>query len=707
MSSRPRSLADVLRGLDAEGLAELVRLRPDLAVPRPLGLDELVERATGRASTQLAVEALDAWQRRVVLALAASPDAISTRHLAAVMPADRTAVEHALKGLQRRALVWGSDRSWHLTQAARALFGPHPAGLATESVMPLTAEQVTAALAEVGEPGREVLERLLWDNPTGRVQRADRRASATSEKPLDRLLFHKLLRPLDSETIVLPREVALQLRGGRLFADEVSPVVPPWPAGGDAGIADRAGLGSAFELVSTVEVLVDLMGRMQPRPLATGALAKRDLATLAREGGGVRRTLLLLMVAERAGLVATGGATAWLPTHQYDQWLAGDGWSRWRLLHDAWLALDALPDESGPALAPGNQIAWAGALRRLAEAQLHAAAPGAPVDPSVLAARIAWLKPSWQRLQLDELCQELADEFTVFGLVALGRRTSLVDAQDDPGFPTPVTDFMVQSDLTAITPAPLTSEVAQVMGLLAERESSGGAGVHRFTAQSLRRGLDAGWTADEVRAWIGEHSTTPVPQALDYLVDDVARRHGRVQVQAVASVVTVDDPVTLDAILSHREAGPLGMRKLAPTVLAAAAEPAELVVFLQRMGLAPVAQDATGARYTTPPPRRARAQVAPFHDTAASLDADAVVAELLARDENRRHQVAQGNLMEALAASIGRPGWWELDYVNNDGAPQTAQVRVMALSGGTARLMKKAEGPFTLPVSRMLALRGS
>ena len=87
--SAPRSIADVIRGLAAEQLTELVRLRPDLALPRPADLDELIERATASASTQLALEGLDAWQRRVALALAASPDAISTRHLAALMGADR------------------------------------------------------------------------------------------------------------------------------------------------------------------------------------------------------------------------------------------------------------------------------------------------------------------------------------------------------------------------------------------------------------------------------------------------------------------------------------------------------------------------------------------------------------------------------------------------------------------------------------------
>ncbi|MEL4358603.1 MULTISPECIES: helicase-associated domain-containing protein [unclassified Luteococcus] len=702
--SGARSIADVIRAQSAAELADLVSLRPDLAIPRPQDLSELIERALGPASTQLALEGLDAWQRRVALALAACPDAISTRRLAALMAADRGAVDQAVRALRRRALVWGSERSWHLTRSARTAFGHYPAGLAGESSMPLSDAEIDAALSAVGEPGRQVLERLLWANPTGRVAQADRRGSAHSPRPVDQLLFHKLVRPLDSDTIVLPREVALRLRGGRLFDDEVPAAVPPWPAGGDSRLVDQAGLGSAFELVSTTEVLIDALGRMQPRPLATGGLAKRDLTALSREAGGAQRTLFLLLVAERAGLIANA-ASAWLPTHHFDQWLELDGWQRWQRLRDAWLALDSLADAAAPALAPGNTVAWAGALRRLAASQVQAAAPGAPVEAERLAERIAWLRPAWATLDLEPLCRQFLTEFGWFGLVALGKRSQLADADEDPGFPQPVTDFVIQSDLTAVTPAPLRADVGQVMGLLAQRESSGGAGVYRFTADSVRRGLDAGWTADEIRAWITEHSITPVPQSLSYLVDDVARKHGQVQVSAVASVVTVDDPVTVDAILGHPDARVLGLRKLAPTVLAAAAEPVELVAFLRDMGLAPVAQDATGSRYTTPPPRRARTTLVPLQQPAQRVDAEAVVAELLARDEGRKHALAAGSLLTTLTDSIGKPGWWRLEYVANDGTPQSAEVRVLALSGGTARLMKKAEGPFTLPVSRMVSVR--
>ncbi|MDN5564239.1 MAG: helicase-associated domain-containing protein [Luteococcus sp.] len=700
----PRSMADVVRGMSPDELTRLVDLRPDLALPRPQDLAELVERALGATSTQLALEGLDAWQRRVALALAASPDAISTRHLAALMGAERSAVAQTIHALQRRALLWGNERGWHITHAVRAAFGSYPAGLPGESVMPLPDHQIDEALAAVGEPGRAVLERLLWENPTGRVAQADRRGSATSTRPVDQLLHHRLVRPLDSETVILPREVALRLRGGRLFPDEVSPVVPPWPAGSDSRVADRAGLGSAFELVSTVEVLIEEVGRRQPRPLATGALPKKELTALAREGGGPQRTLLALLVAERAGLVAST-ASAWLPSEGYDEWLALDGWGRWIVLRDAWLALDAFADVQAPALAPGNTVAWAGALRRLAIEQLRAAPEGAPVEAPVLASRLAWLKPAWARLDLELLAGQVVTEASWFGLVALGRRTGLVDAVEDPGFPQPADEFMVQSDLTAVTPAPLRAEVMRTMALVADRESSGGAGVYRFTADSIRRALDAGWGADEVRGWIREHSLTPVPQALDYLVDDVARRHGLVQVAAVASVVTVDDPVTVDAILGRPGATELGLRRLAPTVLAAAAEPADVVIFLRELGLAPVAQDASGARFTTPASRRAKAHVPPAPIGGQRVDAHAVVSELLVRDEGRRHAAESGNLLKALEDSIGKPGWWHLDHVADDGTRRTAEVRVLALTAGQARLMKKAEGPFTLPVSRMISLR--
>src|SRR3712207_8225282 len=58
-------------------------------------------------------------------------------------------------------------------------------------------------------------------------------------------------------------------------------------------------------------------------------------------------------------------------------------------------------------------------------------------------------------------------------------------------------------------------------------ESSGGATVFRVSESSVRRALDSGWSAADLHDFFARASRTPVPQALDYLVDDVARQHGR------------------------------------------------------------------------------------------------------------------------------------------------------------------------------------
>ena len=67
----------------------------------------------------------------------------------------------------------------------------------------------------------------------------------------------------------------------------------------------------------------------------------------------------------------------------------------------------------------------------------------------------------------------------------------------------------------------------------ADVESRGTATVYRFGADSVRRALDAGTTADECT--LEEASPNGVPQPLSYLVRDVARRHGLVRVGRASS----------------------------------------------------------------------------------------------------------------------------------------------------------------------------
>ncbi|MBQ0968188.1 MULTISPECIES: helicase-associated domain-containing protein [Streptomyces] len=163
-----------------------------------------------------------------------------------------------------------------------------------------------------------------------------------------------------------------------------------------------------------------------------------------------------------------------------------------------------------------------------------------------------------------------------------------------PLFPEPLDHVLLQADLTAVAPGPLEQELADVLGLLADVESKGGATVYRFTPGSVRRALDAGRSAADLHAFLARHSRTPVPQPLTYLIDDVARRHGRLRVGAASAYVRCDDDATLDEILADKRAAALGLRRLAPTVLAAQADPAALLEGLRAIGFAPAAESAAG-----------------------------------------------------------------------------------------------------------------
>ncbi|WP_208949401.1 helicase-associated domain-containing protein, partial [Streptomyces rochei] len=163
-----------------------------------------------------------------------------------------------------------------------------------------------------------------------------------------------------------------------------------------------------------------------------------------------------------------------------------------------------------------------------------------------------------------------------------------------PLFPEPLDHVLLQADLTAVAPGPLERELADVLGVLADVESKGGATVYRFTPGSVRRALDAGQSAADLHAFLARHSRTPVPQPLTYLIDDVARRHGRLRVGAASAYVRCDDDATLDEILADKRAAGLGLRRLAPTVLAAQADPAALLEGLRAMGFAPAAESAAG-----------------------------------------------------------------------------------------------------------------
>jgi hypothetical protein len=181
---------------------------------------------------------------------------------------------------------------------------------------------------------------------------------------------------------------------------------------------------------------------------------------------------------------------------------------------------------------------------------------------------------------------------------------ALLNEGDDPevaidamtrALPEPIDHFLVQADLTVVVPGPLQRDLAEQLAAVATVESAGAAMVYRISEQSIRHALDVGKTRDWMHALFANHSKTPVPQGLTYLIDDVARRHGQLRVGMAASFVRCEDPVLLAQAVAAPATEGLQLRALAPTVAVSAAPIAEVLLALQAAGFAPAAEDSTGA----------------------------------------------------------------------------------------------------------------
>ncbi|WP_330317019.1 helicase C-terminal domain-containing protein [Streptomyces platensis] len=693
MTGTPRTLAEELRTRTDRGLVGLLRARPDLLNPVPGDVTQLATRAGTRASVVRAVERLDRFVLQTAEALAVAPDPCPYDTLGALMggdagdPAVAAELPRAVAELRAQALVWGPDDRLRLVRTARELLTPSPAHPSPTGLGPSVAEAMAGMspgrlqeiIAAAGLPATHdpvtavaalttlfadrnrmaalldtapaesvaVLDKLLWGPPYGAV--TDRPAPH-----LQWLLDRGLLIPAGARNVVLPREAALHLRGGRAHhaAEPVPPALSP-ATERDPQLVDNAAASQAFTALATVEELLKEWDLGGPAVLRAGGMSVRDLKRTATALDTTEQLAAFwLELAYAAGLIASDGEAdeRFAATPAAGEWLQLPDHARWAELAAGWLAATRAPGIVGTADAKGRALAVLGPhldrspapeVRRRALALLAELPPGTAVPASAVLARLRWERPlrggAPAAGQLpatgdgapaapgpaDDLRSRLAQwtlaEAELLGVTGRGALAThgrtLIDSPSDstaptpaettaaatraaallaPLLPEPVDHVLLQADLTAVAPGPLHRPLAEALGVLADIESKGGATVYRFTPGSVRRALDAGRSAAELQEFLAAHSRTPVPQPLAYLVDDVARKHGQLRIGAAAAYVRCDDDALLTEILADRRAAALRLRRLAPTVLAAQTSPDQLLDGLRAMGYAPAAESAAG-----------------------------------------------------------------------------------------------------------------
>ena len=635
-----RSLADDLRTRTDAELAALLLIRPDLARPVPAGFAALAARATTRPSVHRAVETLDRAELTVALAavVATEADAHGSGVVteAAVRALADGPVAESLTRLWERGLLWRSPQGLHVVSTLVEVLGPHPAGLgiSAREVQPRYAAcspplgpDLDAVLAEASPAARAVLDTLTWGPPTGSIP-----ASGATHDAARWLIAKGVCAPSGVGHITLVREVALHLRGGRLFREPTQAPAMAWEPTIDPGTVDRVGGAHARDLLTLVDELADRWGTDPPRVLRTGGVGVRDLAALAA-GLDISpdEVNFLVELTRAAGLLGRAGSPdgirpeSWAPTADYDTWSARDASSRWATLAGAWLTNPRATHLIGATLGRGTtvgvlspELSWPPVreIRRDVLEVLALPAAGAVAAGEEVAAVLAWLRPLRDRSTTAQVLAVTLREAQWLGVTALGSLTTAgrllaEDASEAQlataaasAMPDPVDHLLLQADLTAIAPGPLDGTLARFVRLVSDIESRGGATVFRISAESVRRALDSGMTADEVLDRLREASRTPVPQPLDYLVRDVARRHGQTRVGGATAYLRSDDESLLSGMLADRALASALLRRIAPTVLVSLAEPATLLDLLREGGYAPAQEAFDGSIVVSEPASR-------------------------------------------------------------------------------------------------------
>ena len=604
-----RSFSDYLRSVDDAALLDLFTARPDLVTPVPPDIASLAVRACSAPSLARAIDSLNQWQFQVLEATASLNEPFLEKSV--VTLTDKEA-KGALEHLVRIGLVYPSDDGMRLPTQLRDVIGTEPAGLGPTSMAKLKLGELDDAPADA----KKVLERLIWGPPRGSVGDVKNPGPGVTW-----LLENKFLVPLDQRTVILPREVAIALRGGKVHKERFIKQPSLSGAKRDERQINLAAIANVSTVLRWVEELLNFWADEPADALRAGGLGVRDLKIISTHlGVDESCTAFVTELAYLASLISIDADDRILPSNKFDIWLMQTPADRWHMLASQWLITSRVSGLVGRVEAK-NVAALGPELDRVNAARVRALTlellrenEGIAPEWNSFREVLSWRTPVRRNSSLqDELAEWTLREAEWLGITGQGALskfgTQFLDGDDlssiNEDLPKTVDHILIQSDNTAIAPGPLEHEISQALAMMAEIESRGGATVYRFTESTIRRALDHGKTGDEIKTFLIKTSKTPMPQPLEYLIADVAKKHGKLRVGNTSSFIRCEDTALISQIMNDKKLEILALRRIAPEVVICDMDATDAMRLLRECGYLPAGESANGMILTGPKSNRA------------------------------------------------------------------------------------------------------
>jgi hypothetical protein len=604
-----RSFSDYLRSVDDAALLNLFSARPDLVTPVPPDIASLAVRACSAPSLARAIDSLNQWQFQVLEAAASVNEPFLEKNVIALTDKEaKTALEH----LVTIGLVYPSEDGMRLPTQLRDVIGTEPAGLGPASMAKLKISDLDDAPADA----KKVLDRLVWGPPRGSVGEIKNPGPGVTW-----LLEKKFLVPLDQRTVILPREVAIALRGGKIHKERF--IKQPVLSGAkrNESQVNLAAIANVSTVLRWVEELLNFWADEPADALRAGGLGVRDLKIISTHlGVDESCTAFVAELAYLASLISFDADDRILPSNKFDIWLMQTPADRWQMLASQWLITSRVSGlvgrvEAKNVAALGPELDRVNAARvRALTLQLLQENQGIAPDWNKFKEVLSWRAPVRRNSSLqEELAEWTLREAEWLGITGQGALskfgTQFLNGDDlssiNEDLPKTVDHILIQSDNTAIAPGPLEHEISQALAMMAEIESRGGATVYRFTESTIRRALDHGKTGDEIKTFLIKTSKTPMPQPLEYLITDVAKKHGKLRVGNTSSFIRCEDTALISQIMNDKKLEILALRRIAPEVVICDMDATDAMRVLRECGYLPAGESANGMILTGPKSNRA------------------------------------------------------------------------------------------------------
>jgi len=656
-----RSFEELLVGLSDEELMDLLARRPSLLRGKPESFAALARNLCDPLLVAELYEGADAGVRALCEALVVADSPVEIEVLARLVGSEVPSIEPLLDRLGRLGLVRRpSPGTLEVNPGLAAMPEPPslgPPGRPSFESQPMAtlvevagrvgartkgpkAALVTSLLSVLSDPVQ--VARLVERGPAGTEEVARRLASGrpalhlpygmlyggvSDDTPAGWLLGRGLLLAATWSSAVMPREVVIALRGGRVV-ENFSPNPPPLASTPVASAQVEAEAAeAALRLVADCAQLLEAWSTVPAKLLQAGGLGSRELKRAAKLlGTSPASVAYLAELAQVCHLISVYEGEV-MPTSSYDDWLELDAARRWAWLAHGWLSaavdlgLARSAGEEKPDRALSELAFDPDAPRRRAVvlSTLAGLAPDRGVVLASLYEHCLWLAPrlfQGARVGSPLFFTALLEETELLGVTARSSCSSFgrallgddgaIAAGEALGLLTPavVNEVILQADLTAVVAGEPDTALRAELELLGERESVGSAWVFRFSEATLRRAFDAGRSASQILALLESRAARGVPQPLAYLIEDIGRRFGKLRTGAACAYLRSDDTSLLQEVVGAKRLSRLELRLLAPTVAVSPIAPGLVVSGLRDAGYLVASEGPDGTLALSRPPAR-------------------------------------------------------------------------------------------------------